>query len=52
MTQDVFILLQACVVGTNAEDFVFARPHDNPVLDFRERWENLTTLRAALVFVP
>jgi hypothetical protein len=43
MTQDVFILLQACV-GKTADDFVFTRPDGKPVLDFRERWENLTTL--------
>ncbi len=39
MTQDVFILLQACELGTAAEDFVFTRRRDNSVLDFRERWE-------------
>ena len=44
MTQDVFILLQACVAGKTADDFVFTRRDGKPVLDFRERWENLTTL--------
>jgi integrase len=43
MTQDVFVLLQACVVGKNPEDFVFTRSDGKPVLDFRERWEKLTT---------
>ena len=44
MTQDVFILLQSCVLGRAAEDFVFTQHDGNPVLDFRERWRNQTTL--------
>ena len=44
MTQDVFILLQACVVGKSADDYVFTRSDGKPVLDFRERWESLATL--------
>jgi integrase len=43
MTGDVFVLLQACAVGKTAEDFVFTRNDGKPVLDFRERWEQLTT---------
>jgi hypothetical protein len=51
-SQDVFILLQACVLGKAAEDFVFTRPDGNPVLDFHERWKNLTTVAgcAGLLF--
>ena len=39
-------------VGKTADDFVFTRPDGKPVLDFRERWENLTTLAgcAGLLF--
>jgi hypothetical protein len=29
VTEDVFILLRACLLGTAAEDFVFTRPHGN-----------------------
>jgi integrase len=42
MTQDVFVLLQACVSHKGVDDFVFTRPDGRPVLDFRERWTNLT----------
>jgi integrase len=43
MTQDVFVLLEACVVGKGGDDFVFTRADGKAVLDFRERWENLAT---------
>jgi hypothetical protein len=49
MTQDVFIFLQACVVGKSADDYVFTRSDGKPVLDFRERWDNLAHSRMALV---
>jgi len=41
MTNDVFVLLQACVAGKGADDFVFTRPHGNPVRVFRDDWEAL-----------
>ena len=43
MTQDVYVLLQACVSGKGADDFVFTRADGEPVLDFRERWDSLTS---------
>jgi integrase len=43
LTQDVFILLQACIGSKGADDCVFTRADGKPVLDFRERWEKLTT---------
>jgi integrase len=42
LTQDVYTLLQACVSGKNAEDFIFTRPDGKKVLDFRQRWDSLT----------
>ena len=42
MTQDVAVLLQACMSGKKPEDYVFTRADGEPVLDFRERWEKLT----------
>ena len=44
MTQDVFILLQACIAGKAEDDFVFTRAKGQPVVGFRKRWEKLTTL--------
>ena len=43
MTQDVYELFKACVVGKERDDFVFTRENGKPVLDFREKWEKLTT---------
>ncbi len=43
LTTDVAVLLAACVAGKDGERFVFTRPDGKPVLDFRERWEQLTT---------
>jgi integrase len=43
MTNDVFVLLQACCVGKDADGFVFTRPNGEQVRDFRETWENLAT---------
>jgi integrase len=43
MTQDVYELLKACVVGKERDDFVFTRENGKPVLDFREAWEKLIT---------
>jgi len=42
LTSDVGILLEACVAGKGADDFVFTRADGKPVLDFRQRWESLT----------
>jgi integrase len=42
LTSDVAILLEACVAGKGADDFVFTRPDGKPVLDFRRRWRSLT----------
>ena len=39
LTQDVFVLLQACVAGKDADDFVFTRENGKPIMDFREVWE-------------
>jgi len=39
LTQDVFVLLQACVAGKDAADFVFTRENGKPIKDFREVWE-------------
>ena len=41
MTQEVFDLLAACVVGKQPEDFVFTRKNGKPVRDFHESWEKL-----------
>jgi integrase len=41
MTQDVYVLLAACVAGKGADGFVFTRD-GRQVLDFRERWAQLT----------
>jgi integrase len=38
MTQDVFVLLQACVSGKSDNDYVFTRPNGKPVRSFRKRW--------------
>jgi integrase len=43
LTQDVYTLLQACVSGKQADDFVFTRADGSRVKNFRERWETLTT---------
>lgn len=43
LTQDVYTLLQACVMGKNSDDCVFTRADGSQVLDFRERWEKLTS---------
>jgi len=47
LTQDVFVLLQACVAGKDADDFVFTRENGKPIKDFREVWEKLTTAAGA-----
>jgi hypothetical protein len=41
MTQDVCVLLQACVSGKTADDYVFTRSNGEPVVGFRKRWEKL-----------
>jgi integrase len=40
MTNAVSALLQACVSGKVAGDFVFTRPNGKCVRDFRTTWEN------------
>jgi integrase len=43
LTTGLFILLSACVAGKEPDNFVFTRRDGKkPVLDFRQRWENLT----------
>jgi hypothetical protein len=42
LTQDVFLLLQACAAGKSADDYVFTRKDGSPVRDFREAWSNLS----------
>jgi hypothetical protein len=41
MANDVFVLLQACCVGKNADGYVFTRPDGEPVRVFRKNWEAL-----------
>lgn len=41
LTQDVFILLQACGAGKDADAFVFTRENGKPIEDFRGAWEKL-----------
>jgi len=38
MTNAVYLLLSQCVVGKDAEDFVFTREDGQRVLDFRGAW--------------
>jgi integrase len=40
MTDAVYTLLSACVIGKGADDFVFTRKNGKPVRDFRATWEN------------
>lgn len=42
LTSDVAIMLEACVSGKSAHDFVFTSTGGKRVLDFRMRWEKLT----------
>ena len=42
LTNDVYLLLQACIAGKTTDDFVFTRKNGKPILDFRECWEKLT----------
>jgi integrase len=41
MTAEVFQLMNECVRGKNAEDFVFTRPAGSHVVDPREEWYSL-----------
>ena len=52
MTADVFTLLSTCVSGKKASEFVFTRSNGSKVLDFRGRWDSLTSEagRAGLLF--
>jgi integrase len=43
MTNDVYLLLQACCACKDADGFVFTRSNGEQVRDFRETWENLVT---------
>ena len=36
--------MQACAADKAEDDFVFTRADGQPVVGFRKRWENLTTL--------
>lgn len=38
MTEEVFTLLTACVVGKSGGDYVFTRPNGHPVRDFTKCW--------------
>lgn len=38
MTNDVFLLLQACCAGKSADGFVFTRSHERVINDFRGSW--------------
>ena len=40
MTDAVYNLLSACVIGKSADNSVFTRKNGNPVRDFRTTWEN------------
>lgn len=40
MTETVYVLLSACVVGKEADGFVFTRKSGKPVRDFRTTWDN------------
>jgi integrase len=41
MTHDVAVLLTACVLNKQPEDYVFSRNGGTPILDFRGRWDVL-----------
>ena len=41
MTQEVYVLIQACVAGKDADDYVLTRDDGKGVKDFRERWAKL-----------
>jgi integrase len=43
MTDDVYVLLTACVSGKKAADYVFSRANGKRVKDFRDSWTNLCT---------
>ena len=40
MTEAIYTLLSACLVGKSENDFVFTRNSGKPVRDFRVTWEN------------
>ena len=41
MTQEVFTLLSACIVGKKQNDHVFTRANGHPVRDFRRTWNSV-----------
>lgn len=41
MTHEVYVLLTACVLNKQPDDFVFSRNGGAPILDFRGRWDSL-----------
>ena len=41
LTQNVFVLLQALIVGKGGDDYVFTRRDGREVRDFREAWGTL-----------
>jgi integrase len=42
LTSDVYTLLQACVIGKQADDYVFSHQDGTPIGDFRKRWRTMT----------
>jgi integrase len=40
MTDNLYILISACVRGKSENDFVFTRPDGSPVISFRGLWHN------------
>jgi integrase len=44
MTDAVYTLLSACVIGKEKDDFVFTRKDGSTVRDFRTTWENACVL--------
>jgi integrase len=41
LTDEIYVLLQACVMGMKPDDFVFRYDNGRPFGDFRPRWEKL-----------
>jgi integrase len=50
MTDEIFTLLQACIVGKEKQDdYVFTRPDGKPVKQFRATWNTVCTRAAVQV---
>jgi len=41
MTEEVYVLLSACVLGKRPDDYVFTREGGKRVVSFRKMWENV-----------